>query len=48
MTVRQLLDRLEHPDPAARPMMRWWWFGPDVDDAEIDRELQAMADAVQL
>ncbi|MEE1617676.1 glycosyl hydrolase [Brachybacterium sp. J153] len=45
MTVRQLLDRLETPDPAARPMMRWWWFGPDVEDAEIDRELRAMAAA---
>ncbi len=34
-------------DPAAdcRPMMRWWWFGPDVDEAEIDRELAAMAGA---
>ncbi|MGO2313428.1 MAG: glycosyl hydrolase [Brachybacterium tyrofermentans] len=33
------------PDPAARPLMRWWWFGPDVEEAEIDRELRAMADA---
>ncbi|WP_114856185.1 glycosyl hydrolase [Brachybacterium sp. YJGR34] len=36
---------LTSPDPAARPMMRWWWFGPDVEDAEIDRELRAMAAA---
>src|SRR5699024_9717093 len=36
---------LTHPDPAARPMMRWWWFGPDMDRAEIDRELRAMAEA---
>ena len=26
-------------------MMRWWWFGPSVDDGEIDRELTAMAQA---
>jgi hypothetical protein len=32
-------------DPADRPLMRWWWFGPDQDAAEIDRELEAMADA---
>ncbi|MGP9536386.1 glycosyl hydrolase [Brachybacterium sp. AOP43-C2-M15] len=44
-TVAQVLDRLDRPDPTARPMMRWWWFGPDVDEAEIDRELRAMADA---
>lgn len=24
-------------------MMRWWWFGPAVDRAELDRELTAMA-----
>lgn len=45
MTIRRLLERIETPDPAARPMMRWWWFGPDVEDAEIDRELRAMAAA---
>lgn len=26
-------------------MMRWWWFGPSVDPAEIDRELAVMAAA---
>ncbi|MDV3455756.1 glycosyl hydrolase [Sphingomonas sp. HF-S4] len=30
------------PPPEARPMMRWWWFGPAVDEAEIDREIRAM------
>ena len=44
-TVQQVLDALAHPDPAARPMMRWWWFGPDLDRDEIDRELDAMAAA---
>ena len=26
-------------------MMRWWWFGPAVTPAGLDRELQAMHDA---
>ena len=26
-------------------MMRWWWFGPQVTDEELGRELQAMKDA---
>jgi alpha-L-rhamnosidase len=30
------------PPAGSAPMMRWWWFGPDVQDAEIDRELEAM------
>jgi hypothetical protein len=25
--------------------MRWWWFGPSVTRAELERELTAMADA---
>jgi hypothetical protein len=33
------------PSPDARPMMRWWWFGPAVTPAGLDRELQAMHDA---
>jgi len=30
------------PPADARPMMRWWWFGPSTTDAEIDREIAAM------
>ena len=26
-------------------MLRWWWFGPSVERAELDRELTAMARA---
>src|SRR5699024_622068 len=44
-TVHQVLEALTTPDPAARPMMRWWWFGPDLDRGEIDRELRAVAAA---
>jgi hypothetical protein len=34
-------DFLE-PPADARPMVRWWWFGPSTTDAEIDREIAAM------
>lgn len=34
-----------NPPSSARPMMRWWWFGPAVEDADLDRQLQAMHDA---
>jgi hypothetical protein len=30
------------PPPDARPMMRWWWFGPSVEPDELARELQTM------
>ncbi len=33
------------PTPEARPMMRWWWFGPDVEQPELERELRAIAAA---
>ncbi|BCS34265.1 hypothetical protein TBR22_A34940 [Luteitalea sp. TBR-22] len=34
----------EHPPDEARVMMRWWWFGPTVTPAGLDRDLQAMRD----
>lgn len=40
-----VLAALRDPEPAARPMMRWWWFGPDTDHATVERELGAMAAA---
>ena len=33
------------PPDEARPMMRWWWFGPNVEPAALARELEAMRDA---
>ncbi len=30
------------PPGDARPMMRWWWFGPAVEKSELARELRAM------
>jgi hypothetical protein len=35
----------EAPPDDARVMMRWWWFGPAVTPAGLDRDLQAMKDA---
>ncbi len=37
-----------NPPNEARPMVRWWWFGPAVVKPEILRELQQMkADGIQ-
>src|ERR1700722_11279983 len=30
------------PPEDSKPMMRWWWFGPAVEKAELARELRAM------
>lgn len=30
------------PPMDARPMMRWWWFGPAVESGELARELRTM------
>ncbi|NOT59016.1 MAG: hypothetical protein HOP19_02200, partial [Acidobacteria bacterium] len=35
----------ENPPDDARQMMRWWWFGPAVTKAGIERELRTMKDA---
>jgi len=37
-----LWNRFQHPADDARPMVRWWWFGPSVTNAELDREIAAM------
>ena len=44
-TIDSLRAGWHNPPPESRPMMRWWWFGPAVDRAELDRELRAMAAA---
>ncbi len=35
-------QHLQAPPPDARPMMRWWWFGPAVVKPELEREILAM------
>lgn len=41
-SVEQLRSAFREPPTAARPMMRWWWFGPAVQKDELNRELDAM------
>ncbi len=41
-TVEQLRAGFLNPPPEARPMVRWWWFGPAVVKPEILRELEQM------
>ena len=42
-------DGLRHgflnPADDARPMMRWWWFGPAVTKPELKKELETMRGA---
>ncbi|MBP1202335.1 hypothetical protein JOD97_000349 [Duganella sp. 1411] len=33
---------LANPPVDARPMVRWWWFGPAVVQSQLERELLAM------
>ncbi|HVK35142.1 MAG TPA: hypothetical protein VM428_05735, partial [Microlunatus sp.] len=44
-SLSELRHTFVHPPPGARPMMRWWWFGPEVARADIERDLSTMAAA---
>ncbi len=41
----QLQKLFTHPPDNARPMVRWWWFGPAVTHAELQREMEMMNEA---
>jgi hypothetical protein len=41
-TFADVARHLQSPPPDARPMMRWWWFGPAVEKPELEREILAM------
>jgi hypothetical protein len=43
--VRDLHRQFETPPADARPMMRWWWFGPAVTKPELQKELETMRNA---
>jgi hypothetical protein len=48
LTVQSLRHGFVNPPNAARPMVRWWWFGAAVVKPEILTELQQMkADGIQ-
>lgn len=38
----ELYRQFVTPPDDARIMMRWWWFGPAVTKAELEREMRAM------
>lgn len=41
-TLTDLEKSFQSPPADARIMVRWWWFGPSVTKAELERELRAM------
>ena len=41
-SLQALREGFLNPPDAAKPMVRWWWFGPAVVKPEILRELQQM------
>jgi hypothetical protein len=41
-TIAGVVARLASPPDDAKPMMRWWWFGPAVVQPELEREIKAM------
>lgn len=41
-SIDALRRAFEHPPDETRVMMRWWWFGPAVTKAELEREMRLM------
>jgi hypothetical protein len=41
-TIASLYRQFQAPPDDARPMMRWWWFGPAVTKPELQEELETM------
>ncbi len=44
-TIEGIRRSFENPPDDCRILMRWWWFGPAVNERELDRELHVMRDA---
>jgi lysophospholipase L1-like esterase len=42
ITIATLYSQFQAPPDDARPMMRWWWFGPAVTKPELQKELETM------
>ena len=40
--IEELQRAFQKPPDDARIMMRWWWFGPAVTKAELEREMRLM------
>ncbi|MDE3167207.1 MAG: glycoside hydrolase [Acidobacteriota bacterium] len=41
-SLTQLREGFERPPDSARMMVRWWWFGPAVTKAELEKEMRTM------
>src|ERR1035437_6606549 len=41
-TIASLYRQFQAPPDDARPMMRWWCFGPAVTKPELQKELKTM------
>jgi len=44
-SVKSLRQSFINPPDDAKPMMRWWWFGPAVTKPELKKELETMRGA---
>ena len=44
-SLTALRRQFQDPPADARPMMRWWWFGPAVVKPELKKELETMQGA---
>lgn len=40
--IADVAARVASPPPDARPLVRWWWFGPAVVQPQLEREIAAM------
>ncbi len=40
--IGEVASHLAHPPADARPMMRWWWFGPSVEKKQLAFEIDRM------
>ena len=43
--IEIIRDHFKDPPPRYRPMVRWWWPGGDVTDAELQREIGLLNEA---
>jgi hypothetical protein len=41
-TLAEVASSLASPPDDARPLVRWWWFGSALEQAELEREIVAM------
>ena len=42
LSTTDLQSSFERPPDDSRIMMRWWWFGPAVEKAQLEREMRLM------